>query len=114
MERVSAAAASANAPAHGKLQTIVVVFVERKVVEEFLGQLEGQGYLADRLELGVLDQLTTADASENGAWVYPGAGGSAGHALVAWWFDGTLQNLSSISLPATGDAALRSRNSSRR
>ena len=94
-----------NAPA-GKLQTIVVVFVERKAVEEFLGQLEGQGYLADRLELGVLDQLTTADASENGAWVYPGAWGQRQAALVAWWFDGTLQNLSSISLPVTGDAAL--------
>lgn len=94
-----------NAPA-GKLQTIVVVFVERRAVEEFLGQLEGQGYLADRLELGVLDQLTTADASENGAWVYPGAWGQRQTALVAWWFDGTLQNLSSISLPVTGDAAL--------
>ena len=90
----------------GKLQTSVVIFVERKVVEEFLGQLEGQGYLADRLELGVLDQLTAADASENGAWVYPGAWGQRQTALVAWWFDGTLQNLSSVSLPVTGDAAL--------
>jgi len=88
-----------------KLQTIVVVFVERKVVEEFLGQLEERGYLADRLELGVLDQLIAADASENGAWVYPGAWGQRQAALVAWWFDGTLQNLSSISLPVTGDAA---------
>lgn len=94
-----------NAPAGKKLQTIVVVFVERKVVEEFLGQLEGQGYLADRLELGVLDQLTAVDASESGAWVYPGAWGQRRAALVAWWFDGILQNLSSISLPATGDAA---------
>jgi hypothetical protein len=91
--------------AANKLATIVVVFAERKAVEEFLGQLEGQGYLADRLELGVLDQLTAADASENGAWVYPGAWGQRQAALVAWWFDGTLQNLSSISLPATGDAA---------
>ena len=95
-----------NLSVAGKLQTIVVVFVERKAVEEFLGQLEGQGYLADRLELGVLDQLTAADASENGAWVYPGAWGQRQAALVAWWFDGTLQNLSSISLPVTGDAAL--------
>jgi len=96
---------SPNAAA-GKLQTIIVVFVERKVVEEFLGQLEDQGYLADRLELDVLDQLTAADASENGAWVYPGAWGQRQTALVAWWFDGTLQNLSTISLPVTGDAAL--------
>jgi hypothetical protein len=93
-----------DAPAT-KLQTLVVVLVERKAVEEFLGQLEGQGYLADRLELGVLDQLIAADVSENGAWVYPGAWGRRQTALVAWWFDGTLQNLSTISLPVTGDAA---------
>ncbi len=88
-----------------QLQTVVVIFVERKLVEEFLGQLEGQGYLADRLELGILDQLTAADTSENGAWVYPGAWGQRGTALVAWWFNGTLQNLCAISLPHAGDAA---------
>ena len=38
------------------LQTVIVVLAERKIVEEFLGQLEGQGYLADRLELPMLDQ----------------------------------------------------------
>jgi len=37
--------------------------------------------------------------------VYPGAWGQRGTALVAWWFDGTLQNLSAISLPHSGDAA---------
>jgi hypothetical protein len=42
----------------GNMQTVVVVIVARNVVEEFLGQLEGQGYLADRLELPLLDQLT--------------------------------------------------------
>ena len=39
------------------LQTVVVVIAARNVVEEFLGELEGQGYLADRLELPLLDQL---------------------------------------------------------
>src|SRR5262249_41615216 len=40
-----------------ELQTVIVVLAERQNVEAFLGQLEGQGYLADRLEIPVLDQL---------------------------------------------------------
>ena len=44
------------------LQTVIVVIVERKVVEEFLGKLEAQGYLADRLEAPMLDQLAATPA----------------------------------------------------
>ena len=33
------------------LQTAIITFAERKAVEDFLGKLESQGYLADRLEL---------------------------------------------------------------
>src|SRR6266404_2128806 len=40
-----------------EMQTAVVTVIARNHVEEFLGQLEGQGYLADRLELPFLDQL---------------------------------------------------------
>jgi len=87
------------------LQTLVVVLVERKQVEEFLGELEGQGYLADRLELPALDQLSVANVTENGAWIYPGLGGPHNAALVAWWYDGKLQNLNALTMPATGDRA---------
>lgn len=88
------------------LQTLIVVLVERKQVEDFLGQLEGQGYLADRLELRALDQLSVATVTGNGAWIYPGLGGSHNTALVAWWYNGKLQNLNAITLPATGDRAV--------
>ena len=53
------------------LQTVIVVIVERKVVEEFLGKLEKQGFLADRLEAPMLDQLEATPATEDGAWIYP-------------------------------------------
>jgi hypothetical protein len=89
-----------------ELQTLIVVLVERKQVEEFLGRLEGQGYLADRLELRALDQLSVANVPENGAWVYPGLCGTHGTALVAWWYNGQLQNLNPLTLPATGDRAV--------
>lgn len=89
----------------GGLQTLIVVFAERKSVEEFLGQLEGQGYLADRLEMSVLDQLQATPVTEDGAWIYPGAWGGHNTALVAWWYGGALQNLNFITLPVAGDRA---------
>jgi hypothetical protein len=82
----------------GNMQTVVVIIVARSVVEEFLGQLEGQGYLADRLELPVLDQLNATAINEDGAWIYPEALGTRNAALVAWWYGGVLQNLDFVTL----------------
>ena len=88
----------------GSLQTAIVVLAERKAVEVFLGQLEGQRYLADRLEIPVLDQLSATPVAGDGAWIYPEAGGK-NTALVAWWYGRALQNLNFVMLPATGDRA---------
>jgi hypothetical protein len=90
-------------PPAENLQTIIVVIVERKVVEEFLGKLETQGFLADRLEAPMLDQLAATPATEDGAWIYPALLNGQNAALVAWWFGGALRNLSYIVLPAGGD-----------
>ena len=89
----------------GDLQTVVVTLAERKAVEDFLGQLEGQGYLPDRLEVPVLDQLQATAVTEDGAWIYPGSGDGRNAALVAWWYDGALQNLNLVTLPEVGDRA---------
>jgi hypothetical protein len=86
--------------AEGNLQTVIVMIVSRNTVEEFLGQLEGQGYLADRLELPLLDQLQATTITRNGAWIYPEVAGGRNAALVAWWYGGVLQNLALITLPA--------------
>ncbi len=80
------------------LQTIVVVIVSRNVVEEFLGKLEGQGYMPDRLELPMLDQLRATRIPGDGAWVYPETHGVNSQALVAWWYGGVLQNIALLSL----------------
>jgi Na+-transporting methylmalonyl-CoA/oxaloacetate decarboxylase gamma subunit len=85
--------------AEGNLQTVVVMIVSRNEVEEFLGQLEGQGFLADRLELPLLDQLQATTIARNGAWIYPEPPGGRNAALVAWWYGGVLQNLDLITLP---------------
>ena len=87
------------------LQTVVVVIAERRVVEEFLGKLERDGFLADRLETPMLDQLAAFAAKEDGAWLFPFSLGEQSAALVAWRFDGVLRNLSFITLPAAGERA---------
>ncbi len=92
------------------LQTAIVVIVERNVVEEFLGKLETQGYLADRLEVPMLDQLEATPAMEDGAWIYPSLIGGQNAALIAWQNGGALRNLSFIVLPADGDRAASLKN----
>ena len=99
-----------TAPAKGdaapeSLQTVIVVVVERKDVEEFLGRLEKEGFLADRLETPMLDQLAAIAPTDDGAWLFPLSLGGQNAALVAWWFGGVLRNLSFVTLPATGDRA---------
>jgi hypothetical protein len=94
----------AQAPAE-HLQTVVVVIVERRVVEEFLGKLEAQGYLADRLEVPMLDQLAAVSPAGEGAWIFPSWLNGQPAALAAWWFGGALRNLGLIVLPSNGDRA---------
>jgi hypothetical protein len=77
----------------------------RHHVEEYLGELEGQGFLADRLELPLLDELRATKINANGAWIYPDIAGQEGVCLVAWWYDGVLQNLSLLHLPPTDNRA---------
>jgi hypothetical protein len=89
----------------GNLQTVVVVIAARHAVEEFLGKLEGQDYLADRLEAPMLDELEATPATEDGAWIYPATLTGQNVALVAWWCGGVLRNLSFIVLAPTGDRA---------
>src|SRR5882757_936507 len=87
------------------IQTVVVVIIGRSVVEDFLGKLETQGYLADQLDVPMLDQLAAMKAAEDGAWIYPALLNGQNAALVAWWAGGALRSLSFIVLPAEGDRA---------
>jgi hypothetical protein len=88
----------------GDLQSVVVVIAGRGAVEEFLGKLEKDGYLADRLEVPMLDQLEATTATEDGAWIYAGTRGKDA-ALVAWRSKGALRNLCLLVLPPEGDRA---------
>ena len=73
--------------AEGNLQTVIVMIVARNAVEEFLGQLEGQGYLADRLELPLLDQLQATTITPERRLDLSGSARAAG--MRRWWRGGT-------------------------
>ncbi len=86
------------------LQTVLVMIVARNLVEEFLGQLETRGYLADRLELPFLDELQTTQADGDGTWIYP-AGGASASALAAWRYNGMLRSVGLVSM-AQGESGV--------
>jgi hypothetical protein len=85
------------------LQTVVVVLAEREAVEKFLGTLEEKGFLADRLEVPLLDQLQFVEPKWDGAWIVPEGLPGADRAIVGWWYGGVLRSLGLALLPASGD-----------
>ena len=93
-----------GAPAEN-LQTVVVVLVDRKVVEQFLGKLAEEQYQPDRLEVPWLDQLDAISSAEDSVWLLPLNGTSPTSALTVWQFDGVIRHLSFINLPAAGERA---------
>jgi hypothetical protein len=82
----------------GDMQTVIVIVVARQVVEEFLGQLEAQAYMADRLELPLIDLLQATKVNEDGVWIYP-ATSEVGSCLVSWWYGGVMEHISLVALP---------------
>jgi len=84
----------------GELQTVIVIIAERNVVEAFLGIIENEGYLADRLDLPFLHQLLATPFAGDSAWIYLQPAEAKSLCLVAWWYGGTLQQLNLLNLPA--------------
>jgi hypothetical protein len=81
-------------------QTVLVLIASRQAVEGQLGRLEGEGYLADRMEPAFLHQLLGTEVKEDGIWVYPQTGEASTFCLAAWWYSGTLQTLNLVHLTA--------------
>jgi len=96
------------APSLGsKTQTVVVIIAPRDLVEEYLGDLEGAGYLADRLEFPQLWELTASRLEEDGVWICPWAEEEKTLCLVAWWCNGQLQDINLLTLAPGTDGGLQ-------
>lgn len=75
------------------LQTVVVLMVPRTIVEDFLGHVETQGFLPDRLEFPMLHQMMANPPPQEGLWVHPSRVAGQDLCLAGWWSGGILRNL---------------------
>jgi hypothetical protein len=86
----------------GAMQPVLLIIAARQEVVRFLGQLEQTGFLADRLELPELHQLLAAHKAEDGVWFIPRTvSESSASVLIAWWYGGTLRNLTAVNLTSS-------------
>jgi len=85
-------------------QTVIVVIAAREVVEAFLGKLEADRYLPDRLEIPQLHQLVTTPVEGDGAWIFPTREENRILCLVAWWFGDLLRQVQLVYLPNSSQA----------
>lgn len=84
--------------ADGKQQTALVLIAPRAAVEEYLGQLEKSGYLADRLELPLVRELRALQPEGDGLWILVEPGASGCSVLAGWFVDGLWQEVGLLRL----------------
>jgi hypothetical protein len=88
------------------LQTAIVILAERHHVEAYLGSLEQQGYLADRLELPWLHHVLGGRPNADQTCVYVISRDRQLLCLTAWWYHGSLQHLDLIQTDNDPSAAI--------
>jgi len=91
----------------GDARTVVVLLATRTSVESHLGQLETAGYLADRLQLPLLDQVVTHPPAGTLTRLHFQSSGPNMHCLTAWWQEGRLESIDLIGVPDTDQGAAR-------
>jgi len=88
--------------------------MSRELVEKFLGSLEGQGYLADRLETAHPGRVAGHPVTADGAYIYPDRETGKFSALVAWWYGGRCIIFGLLHVPAVEGRDACSANNSRK
>jgi hypothetical protein len=87
---------------------VIVILAERHHVEAYLGALEKQGYLADRLELPWLHHVLGGRPNGDQTCVYVVSRDERRLlCLTAWWYAGTLQHLDLIQTDNDPNAAIQ-------
>lgn len=79
-------------------QSAIVIIAERNSVEAYLGQIEQQGYLADRLELPWLHYVLAGRPETDETCIYLFTREQKVHCLTAWWYGRTLRYLELFQL----------------
>lgn len=87
--------------------TAVVVIAARAFVEQYLEELEGVGYIPDRLDVSFLAELLSAPVQGEEVWLHVRRESGKVIAVVAWWNGGKLANLNLFQVPNDLVAASR-------
>ena len=99
------AGAQGGSEGGGELQKVIVIIAARSVVEGYLGKLEADGFLADRLELPLLHQFLSVKTPADGAYIHLKPGHATTLCLIGWWLNKSLKNLTLCHLP-TGEGGI--------
>jgi hypothetical protein len=91
----------------GELQTVILLLAARHHVEQYLGELEQGGFLADQLQIPFLTQVIRPRPGQTGTWIYLVEEGDSIVAFTSWWREGRLQELSQLRLPSDPEAGPR-------
>ena len=85
------------------LSTVLVVVAARNAVEEFLGNLESTGFVADRLEVPLVRELRSLQPTGDGIWIFVEDGLDERTVLAGWRIGGTWREVTLLRL-AEGEA----------
>ena len=85
------------------LSTVLVVVASRNAVEEFLGNLESTGFVADRLEVPLVRELRALQPTEDGIWIFVEDGLDDRTVLAGWRIQGMWREVTLLRL-AEGEA----------
>ena len=87
-------------------QTALVTIAARSTVEAFVETLEQGGYMPDRIELPMVRRLLSKPVQGNLLRIVLDGSGAQQVALLGWWTDSVLRDVSLIRLPVQGAAEL--------
>jgi hypothetical protein len=84
----------------------LVTIAARSTVEAFVETLEQGGYMPDRIELPMVRRLLSKPVQGNLLRIVLDGSGAQQVALLGWWTDSVLRDVSLIRLPVQGAAEL--------
>ena len=87
-------------------QTALVTIAARSAVEAFVETLEQGGYMPDRIELPMVRRLLSKPVQGDLLRIVLDGSGAQQVALLGWWTDSVLRDVSMIRLPVQGAAQL--------
>lgn len=87
-------------------QTALVTIAARSAVEAFVEKLEQGGYRVDRIELPMVRRLLAKPVQGELLRIVLDGSGAQQVALLGWWTDSVLRDVSMIRLPVQGAAQL--------